>query len=299
MNHPQVPNAPTPLRDPALLAAIEEAVAGDARNLIDLLPRKSGLPGLRPNYALAQAVAEQVATYRRNGHGLVRFLCELDPDQAPAESSRVFLPIVGAFCLAARWKLNFDRKGSMAGLQVMAEDDRRPVRDAVVQALRGLVKADPASVLEALGGWMDGYLQAAAVLDTLADRHVLDELTDAEPVLDLLSRAFVLAQSAPRAHQRMQGYRVLVRMLGEAPAAMMTRFPDQVSAWLTERATTKSRDLRASIEQGIERARKAGHGEARVEEVARALDESTPPRRDPRTYVGPTRGRGRKRGRAK
>lgn len=299
MTHPRNPSAPTTLRDPALLTAIEEAVAGDARKLFEFLPPKSGLPGLKPNYPLAQAVAEQIAAFGRKGNGLVRALCDLDSERASAESSRVFLPMCGVLALAARWKANVDRGGAMARLQVLAEDDRRPVRDAVVVALRSMASSAEDAFFENLAAWMDGYLQAATVLDALSDRHVLDGLTNPEPVLDLLDRAFVLAESAPRAHQRTQGYRVLVRVLGEAPAAIMTRFPDKVAAWLADRATTKSKDLRESIERGIERARKAGHGEARVEEVARALEESAPPRRDPLTYVGPTRGRGRKRGRGK
>lgn len=295
MSRPQSPTPPTTLRDPALLSALEEAVAGNARPLFELLPWKSGLPGPKPNYPLAQSLAEQIAAYGRKGNNLVRALCDLDPDQAPAENSRVFLPICGVFSLAARWKVNLDRKGAMARLQVLAEDERRPVRDAVVQALRTMASSADETFYETIATWMDGYLQSATVLDALSERHVLDGMTDPEPILALLDRAFVLAESAPRAHQRTQGYRVLVRVLGEAPAAIMTRFPDKVAVWLADRATTKSRDLRESIERGIERARKAGHGEARVEGVARALEESAPPRRDPLTYVGPTRGRGRKR----
>jgi len=295
MSRPQSPTPPTTLRDPAIFAALEEAVGGDARKLFELLPWKSGLPGPKPNYPLAQAVAEQIAAFGRKGNKLVRALCDLDPDHAPAEHSRVFLPICGVFSLAARWKANLDRPGAMARLQALAEDERRPVREAVVHALRSMIGAADESFFEALSAWMDGYLQAATVLDALSERHVLDGMKEPERVLGFLDRAFALAESAPRAHQRTQGYRVLVRVLGEAPASILNRFPDEVAEWLAERATTKSRDLREAVERGIERARKAGHGEARFEEVARALEKSAPPRRDPLTYVGPTRGRGRKR----
>lgn len=294
MSTPPKTTAQTYLRDPALLAALEAAVEGEPRELFAMLPPKSGLPGPRPNLALAAALADQLATYGKKANALVRELCAMDEERAPADTSREFLPVCGAFSLAARWKANVDRKGALAGLHDMAEDGRRLVRDSVVQALRTIANAGDESFLDDLAAWMDGYLHAAVVLDALSDRHVLDRLTNAEPVLARLDDAFRLAEEAPRAHQRSHGYRVLLRVLGEAPSSMMARFPDAIAGWLTERAATKSPDLRESISRGIERARKAGHGEARVEGVARALEESAPKRRDPLTYVGPTRGRGRK-----
>lgn len=295
MTKPPSPTVQTNLRDPALLAAIDAALDGSPRELFEMLPPKSGLPGPRPNLALANAVADHIAAQGRKANSLVRELCAMDEARAPADTSREFLPICGALALAARWRLNVDRRGAITALQIMAEDSRRLVREAVVHALRNIANTGDESFLDDLASWMDGYLQAMVVLEALSDRHVLDRLTQAEPVLARLDEAFRLAESAPRAHQRTHGYRALVRVLGEAPALIMARFPDAISAWLAERATTKSRDLRESIERGIERARKAGHGEARVEGVARALEESAPPRRDPLTYVGPTRGRGRKR----
>lgn len=295
MSKPPSPTTTTSLRDPALLAAIDAAVMGEERELFEMLTRKSGLPGPRPNFSLAAAVAEQIATHGRKGNALVRELCAMDEDRAPADTSREFLPVCGALALSARWKANVDRAGAMAALQAMSEDNRRLVREAVVLALRAIASTGDESFLDSLSAWTDGYLQAVAVLDALSDRHVLDRLTKPEPVLARMDEAFRLAEGAPRAHQRSQGYRVLVKVLGEAPAMVMSRFPDAVAAWLEERAATKSTDLRESIERGIERARKAGHGEAQVEGIARVLDESAPKRRDPLTYVGPTRGRGRKR----
>lgn len=286
----------TSLRDPALIQALDAAVTeAEFRELFELLSRKSGLPGLRPNMPLAIAVAEHIASYGKKGNGLVRELVGMDEDRAPADTSREFLPVCGAFALAARWKAKVDPKGAMAGLHAMAEDNRRLVRDAVVQALRMMASGGEEDWLTSLSSWTDGYLHAVVVLDAISDRHVLDRLTNPELVLARLEEAFRLAEGAPRAHQRSQGYRVLVGVLGEAPARIMSRFPDPVAAWLQERAATKSVDLRESIQRGIEQARRAGHGEARVEGISRALEESAPPRRDPLTYVGPTRGRGRKR----
>lgn len=296
MSTPPSTPTQTSLRDPALIAALDAAVTGgDARELFALLSRKSGLPGLRPNWTLAQAVAEHIATYGKKGNGLVRELLAMDEDRAPADTSREFLPLCGALALAARWKAKVDRKGAMSALHAMAEDNRRLVRDAVVEALRNMASEDEEDWLSALSSWTDGYLQAVVVLDAISERHVLDRLKSSELVLARLDEAFRLAEAAPRAHQRSQGYRVLVKVLGEASARIMSRFPDAVSAWLQERAATQSVDLRESIQRGIEHARKLGHGEARIEGISRALEESAPPRRDPLTYVGPTRGRGRKR----
>lgn len=287
--------SPVHIRDPQLLASLDEALAGNPREFFEQLSRKSGLPGPRPNFSLALAVAEQIAAQGKQGNALTRELCGMDETRAPADTSREILPVVGALTLAARYKANIDSKRALAALHTMADDERRLVREAVVLALRHIAKASDESFFETLSPWMDGYLQSVAVLDTLSDRHVLERMTKSEPILARLDDAFRLIEEAPRAHRRMQGHRVLVRVLGEAPAAVMVKFPDEIAAFLTERATTKSPDIRASVEKAIDRARKAGLREGRVEGALEALDESAPPRRDPLTDVGPTRGRGRRR----
>lgn len=287
-----------PLRDPALLAALDAAATGPSRDVYALLCRHSGLPGPRPNLALATAVGERIATHGRRADPLVRELASVDADRAPPGTAQEFLPVCAALALAARVRADVDRSGSLATLHEMAEDPRRLVREAVALSLVQLASAEPAFVSE-LASWMDGYLHAAVVLEALANRRVLDAAPTPEAILARLDEGFSLAENAPRSHERTQGFRNLVAVLGTAPVSVMARFPDATAAWLAGRASTRVPELRDAIERTLARARREGHRDARMGTIARALDASAPPRRDPTTYVGPTRGRGKKKSRGR
>src|SRR5262249_54230754 len=132
-------------------------------------------------------------------------------------------------------------------------------------------------------------------LAVLADRSFLDRTKSPTLLLSRFDEAFSLAEESSRADQRSQGYRALVRVLGSAPAAVMARFPHDTIAWLTSRAATGNVELRASVEQLVERARARGQSIGDLEGVERQLDAAAKPRRDPKTYVGPTRKRGARR----
>jgi hypothetical protein len=294
---PPAVRPPDPLRSAALVQAVDAAVERADRDLFALLCRWSNLPGPQPNYGLARSVGERIASHRGRADALVRDLCSLDLERARPGTATEFLPICGVLALAARWQAGVDPRGAMADLQAMAEDVRHLVRESVVLALRQLAHERLEALLDDVAGWMDGYLQASVVLQAIGDRAVLDAARDPAPIVARLDEAFSLAEGAPRSHQRSQGFRTLVHALAEAAVPVLARFPDAGSAWLSSRATTKLPELREAIEAVLAKVRRAGRLDARVEEVARALDGSAPPRRDPTTYVGPTRGRGKKRGR--
>jgi hypothetical protein len=143
--------------------------------------------------------------------------------------------------------------------------------------------------------WTDGYLSAAVALAALANRSWLDRTKSSRQLLARFDEAFSLAEEAPRADQRSQGFRTLVKTLSETPAVVMARFPDDTIAWLESRAATRNVDLRASIEQLVRKARARGHAVGELEGVEQQLDAAAKPRRDPKTYVGPTRRRGSRR----
>jgi hypothetical protein len=104
----------------------------------------------------------------------------------------------------------------------------------------------------------------------------------------IMDRAFSLIESASRADQRSQGYRTLLETLSVAPFRATDRFAATLG-WLEGRAATTVPDLRRSFEKLIRQS--AGPRES----IEQALAKSAKPRRDPRTYVGPTRQRGSKR----
>jgi hypothetical protein len=86
-----------------------------------------------------------------------------------------------------------------------------------------------------------------------------------------------------------------VKSLSEAPARLLDRFPEATLTWLESKAVTSDVALREALSDLLSKARSRGHGARSLEKLEQALAASAPPRRDPRTYVGPTRKRGAKR----
>ena len=289
------------IRDPALLAAVDDAALRKVFDpLMRLLRRHSGLPGPRPNLPVATAVAARIAEHGETANALVADLCNTDDRVRPGGPDD-FFPICGAMAHAARFRLGIAPDRALDALRQLAEDRRHLVRGGVIAALRQMAcdKDDQADrVVRALAAWMDGYLPAAVAIETIAHRSVLDRIHAAEAdTVMRLEEGFFLAENAPRADERSQGYRELVGALSNAPVAIMSRFGDRTAAWLEGRAKTKVPELRRAIEAVSAKARDAGHGSARVAEIEAALSASAPERRDPLTYVGTTRQRGRKHGR--
>jgi hypothetical protein len=227
--------------------------------------------------------------------GIVSKLCAVNATSAPAGTVMEYLPMVGAFCLAARYVAEAERAATLETLRGLSEDPRHAVRDAVVRALLEMSRAASDDLLERLGLWTDGYLSASVALSALASRSWLDKIRSSRPLLTRFDEAFSLAQEAPRADQRSQGFRTLVKALSETPAAVMARFPADTIGWLESRAATDNVDLRDSVEKLIKTARTRGHAIGELEGVEQQLDASAKPRRDPKTYVGPTRRRGGRR----
>src|SRR5262249_502283 len=119
--------------------------------------------------------------------------------------------------------------------------------------------------------------------------------SDAASVVSMMNRAFELARASSRAASRYPGYKALLDALGSAPASFAMRFGASVFDALPEWAQgTKDPALREVIEKNLEHPRLRSRYAAQVSVVRAALDASAPPRRDPRAYVGKTRGRGRK-----
>ena len=283
------------IRNPALVAELETALA--RRNyaaLFALLRRLSGLPGPRANDHLAWAFGEEVARVGAKGDDLIRELCAMNASRAPAGTDSEFLPIVGAACIGARLALQPDAE-LLERLRLLAEDQRHRIRDGVCRALVEASRAQGDALADRLSAWTDGYLSAAVVLDALTTRSWLDRSKTATTVLSRLEEAFSLAESAPRADQRSQGYRLLVKALAEAPTRLLDRFPAAALTWLEAKAATSDVALRATLSELLRMARSRGHGASKLEKVEQALTASAPPRRDPKTYVGPTRKRGARR----
>jgi hypothetical protein len=222
-------------------------------------------------------------------------LSAVNEQNAPAGTVMEYLPMVAAFCLAARYDAGKNRDATLDELRGLAEDSRHAVRDAVIRALGEMSRSAGDDLIVALGLWTDGYLSASVALMAMAHRTWLDRTRSSRPLLTRFDEAFSLAEDAPRADQRSQGFRTLVKTLSETPAAVMARFPADTIEWLESRAATDNVDLREAVEQLIDKARSRGHAMGELEGVEKQLDASAKPRRDPKTYVGPTRRRGSRR----
>jgi hypothetical protein len=283
------------LRNRALAAEIETALArGSYATVFAMLRRLSGLPGPRANDPLASAFGEEVARAGPRGDELIAALCAMSPARAPAGTDSEFLPIVGAACLGARLALAPDTD-LMERLLLLAEDARHRVRDGVVRALVEASRARGDDLAALLSAWTGGYLGAAVALEALTTRAWLDRSRTADAILSRLEESFELVEGAPRSDQRSQGYRLLVKSLAEAPARLLDRFPAVTLEWLESKAATRDVALRAALSDLLRSAPSRGHGARSLEKFEQALAASAPPRRDPKTYVGPTRKRGARR----
>jgi hypothetical protein len=283
-------------RQAALGEALDRAVkkSGDTAKLYDLLARASGLPGIRTNEGVVQAFAAECAARGPAAHPLVAQLVKIDADVAAGNSAFEILPICGAAAACSIAQGDETQLGWALGLLHDAADDLRyRVRDEVCAALARLGETFGDKVIPALDGWMDGYFHAAAVLTALGDRRFESKLASPELTLDLLDKAFALAKNAERAAARYPGYKALLEVLGKTPATLASRFGVPAFARLEVWATAKDPVLRDIVARNLQG--KSGHRFAdAATRVKAVLEKTTPERRDPRTYVGPTRGRGRK-----
>jgi hypothetical protein len=272
--------------------AIDAALRGDKRPLYDLLARGSGLPGPRPNRGLIDAFV--AACKPKKTDQLAVEMATLHPDNAPGNTALEFLPVCGVMVIGARAASDDRARPKLLPvLHGAAEDLRFRVRDAVVQALVTIGEKHPDALLNDVASWMDGYFHAAAVLAALTGTAWLSQIKEPTALLARLDEAFVLARDAPRAAWRYPGHKQLVEALEKAPAPIAARFGMPLFDLLVSWSVVKEPALRELILRSI--GKLAGRYNADVARVKKALEDTTPAPRNPDHYVGPTRGRGKKR----
>jgi hypothetical protein len=280
-----------------LAQALDLATQGNDLPLFNLLTRGSRLPGVRANLALALAFAEECAARGGVADALILRMATLHADAAPGATELEFLPVCGVMALGARGAKDAAVQTlALATLHDCAEDLRWRVRDAVPDALARIGEAGGDAVVAAVAPWMNGFFQASAVLRAAGQPRWLSRVTQADGMLARLDEAFSLARDADRATERYPGYKALVEALSSAAAPIAARFGPRTFDLLVLWAKVKEPMLRTAIEANLTSRLTRRFGED-VARVRKALAESAPTRRDPTTYVGPTRGRGRKKSR--
>lgn len=291
------------LRSDELRAALAEALAGRDARLGELLARHGGLPGPRPNLALGAAFGEAIA---REGRGARRVLSALAGDGAPADSPRAFLAIAAAYGYVAR--IESDAGDAWSGIFEATADDRGPVRVGVIAALVERA-ARGGGAVDALIAEAEAWLEhedrehrdaaIAIVLEVIADRAALGGVGQRERLLGWLERVLEATASAPRAAERSPARR---KVLGALPGAIASvagglRGAPEGVAWLHARlAETKHPDVRAAMEQAIDRLRRGAHAlpGATIDALRASLASSAKPPRDPARIREGVRARGKK-----
>ncbi len=170
--------------------AMTRALGGDAGDLYALLSKNSGLPGERANLVFAKVVAQACAADAR-GAALSEKMARISADEAPGGSPLEFIPlcgVLGAGACAARQPKT--RDAMLRVIHDACDDLRFRVRDAAPEALAQLGAREGAALLADVGNFVDGYHHAAVLLEALVRPEWLPLITDAEPVVSIVSRAF-------------------------------------------------------------------------------------------------------------
>lgn len=288
------------LRNPAITAALDEAVRGSFDKLYRALALASGLPGPRMNIGVALAFANECAARGRAADKVIDKLASLDAELAPGASELEFLPVCGVVAVGVRAAKEKDRKArakALAFLHDMTEDLRFRVREAAAASLARIGGSDPDGTVREVASWMDGYFQAAGVLRALAEPGWLDAIQDAESVIERLDEAFILARDAPRSAVRWPGWKALHEELGRVVAPVAARFGVPVFDKMIEWSAVEMPELREAIEKNLRDGKLGGRFTPEVERVRAALKKSAPVPRDPTLARQGMRGRAKKRGR--
>jgi hypothetical protein len=283
-------------RRQALQKLIDQAIAGDARPLYDFLARNSGLPGIRTSEGLLTAFAETASARGEAADKMLEAAAALDPDMAQGGTGYEFVPMCALLALAERAAR--DDKAVPRALDAFhrgAEDLRFRVRDLVPRCIARVGEVHGTKVIDELGRFTDGFFHAAAVLKSFSFQGWLSAIDDGAKVIARLDEAFALVKDAPRSAARYPGHKELIAALGTAPAIVAARFGVPVFDMLAAWSRVKDPVLREVVAQNLGGSKLTGRHAQELERVRRVLDETAPPRRDPNTDFGPTRGRGQKR----
>jgi hypothetical protein len=292
------------LKSDDLRAALSEAIAGRRARLGDLMSRHGGLPGPRPNLALAAAFGEAIA---REGKGARVVLDAMSKEDAEdAASPRAFLAIAAAHGYAARSAI--DERHAWDGLFELTADDRAPVRIGLIAALCGWAARAPGNVDRLLGHaetWLDhedrehAFAAAAIALDVIEERRAIDGLADPAVAFSFVEQTVAAIADARRAAERSPAKRKLLATLPGAAAQLAAAVRGTPSGvdWLAARlADARHPDVRAAMEQAIERLRRGSGAQpaAVIESLRSALASSAKPPRDPARIREGMSGRGKK-----
>jgi hypothetical protein len=286
------------IKNDALLRALDVAAAGPVDKLYQELAKASGLPGPRANVPLANAFADECVRRGRAVDPLLTKMAELHPDHATGGSPFEFVVMCGVLGWGARGAADEKvRARALTLLHASADDLRFRVRDAVTFSLEriGAVMGD--ALVAEVAGWMDGFFHAACVLTALSHAQWLDVTHNAELAVERLHDAAELVRNATRSSMRYPGYKALLDALRAAPGPLASRHGvrvlDEVRRW----TTLGNVDLREAATAAVKNTKTESRFGDAVTKIKESRDAHVPIPRDGKKVEGPTRRRGKKRGR--
>jgi len=291
------------LKSEALLAALQDALAGEPARLEDLLARHGGLPGPKPNVKLAAAFGLELA----NLPGKVApLLTRLGANDAAPDTSQAFLPVAAAHGWVQRIRANRDVRDGWRALMELSADERGPVRVGTLDALITLTLREGGTdaLINEAQAWLDDddrelrFGAAALVVEAIGDARVLQGARDTEALLHYVSRAIDVVADAPRSAERSDGRRRLLTSLSLALASVVAtvRAGDRGVQWFEgECARAKHPDVRSALSHALLKLGNVPQAPtaARVDELREKLEGSAKPLRDP-SRVRPGTGRGKR-----
>jgi hypothetical protein len=299
------------LKNEALRTALRNAAANPARAyepLAQLLAKSGGLPGVRPNLALAAAFGVEIA--QLGERHVTSLLDQLASEDAAPDTPRAFLPVAAAHgyaqCLSAASSA-LDVESGWRGLQLLAADERAPVRTGACSALATFAAHDGNVdvFVERAQGWLAendrelSYGAVAGAIEVLSDSRLLGSVRNHEALLSFLTSVLETLADAPRSAERSVGRRRLLRALPNMLANLIATSRAAAagsSEWFREVCeNTRDPELRSTLSQTLQRLAELRNAPARalIDEMRAVLEASQKPLRDA-ARVRPGTGRGKR-----
>jgi len=284
------------IRNAEFQAALDAAMDGDDRKLVRFLIQYTNIKSQPPSAEFSVAFGDTVAELGEDADEMLQALLTVDEKLVGGDKAVSGLAILVAYALVARIERKKRAEEGWEILEDLAANELHTVRDGVVQALTRLAASSESwtsKLLTRFASWTDGYLQGSVALDVLTQKGVLARMADPAELQQRLQECFDQAVDAPRSAARSQGRRRLIEVLGQVIPTLAQRFPT-ILDWFAEHADSKDPAIKEALETALARLEKLSLPSTSLDPIRAALDGARGARRDPTTYVGPTRGRGRK-----
>jgi len=240
---------------------------------------------------------------------VTRLLDALASEDAAPDKPRAFLPVAAhgyAQCLLSE-SSPLDADSGWRGLQLLAADERAPVRTGACSALAAFSahEGNVDVLIERAQGWMAdeerelSHGSVASVIEVLSETRLLGSIREYGALLAFLTSIFETLADARRSASRSDGRRRLLRALPNMLASLVATARAAAAGsgdWFRQTCEqTRDPELRSVLSQALQRLADLRNAPARsvIDELRAALEASQKPVRDA-ARVRPGTGRGKR-----